>query len=83
MDQNEWKKRLDELQRALTQARKGYDLAKREYEQAQELLRGLGGFGSPDGVTSTRKAQERYFLAFEQYRDAVSDYTEFLLGESD
>jgi hypothetical protein len=79
-----WKKRLEELQQTLAQTRKGYELAKLEYNQAQELLKeDVGGLSNPDGVTFTRKAQERYFLAFDQYRDAVCDYTKFLLGESE
>jgi hypothetical protein len=76
-------RRLKELQHTLAQTRSDYDLAKIEHEKAQELLRDIGGFDNPDGATAIRRAQKNYRLSFEQYRNALHQYSKFILGKSD
>jgi len=76
-------RRLEELQHTLAQTRRDYDLAKIEYETAQGLLKDIGGFDNPDGATAIHKAQRKYRLSFEQYRNALHQYSKFILGKSD
>jgi hypothetical protein len=76
-------RRLEELRRILAQSRTDYDLAKLEYEKAQELLKDVGGFENPDGATAIRITQKNYRISFEQYRKALHHYSEFILGKSD
>jgi hypothetical protein len=74
---------LEELGLILAQTRRDYDLAKLEYEKAQEIVEDVGGFDNPDGATALRKAQKNYRVYFDQYRKALHHYSEFILGKSD
>ena len=76
-------RRLEELRRTLADASKEYNLAKAEYENAQAVHMDVGGFGNPDGAVSYRRAHQAYLLRFERYREALHQYSEFILGKSD
>ena len=73
--------RQDWLKAELNAARKAYERAKVEFDQASSLASELGLNGS-DGAHSLRSATHAYNYALEKYSAAVKRYAEFILNES-